>query len=72
MLKPSTRVLVLSGVVTLTTAVGCVAGRPGDLSAAEADQPSTKLAVQANSDFAFDLYKQLAKENEGQNLFFQL
>ena len=28
------------------------------------------VTTQANSSFAFDLYKQLASENEGENLFF--
>jgi serpin B len=70
MLRPLTRVLVLSGVVTLTTALGSVDGTAGDLLAAEPDKAPTKLAVQANSDFAFQLYKQLAQENQGKNLFF--
>ena len=70
MFAPLTRVLVLSGVVTLSTAIGSLDGTAGDLLAAEADKAPTKLVVQANSDFAFDLYKQLAKENSGKNLFF--
>jgi serpin B len=70
MLKSLTRVLVLSGVVTLTTAMGSIEGTPGDLLAAEPGKAPTKLVVQANSDFAFDLYQQLAQENDGKNLFF--
>ena len=71
MLKSLTRVLVLSGVVTLTTAMGSIEGTPGRSCwlPSQARHP-TKLAVQANSDFAFDLYQQLAKENDGKNLFF--
>jgi len=65
-----TRVLVLSGVVTLATSAGLVAGEANELLVAEADKAPSKLAVQANSDFAFDLYAQLAKENAGENLFF--
>ena len=60
MLRPLTRVLVLSGVVTLTTALGSVDGTAGDLLAAESGTAPAKLAVEANSDFAFQLYKQLA------------
>jgi len=70
MVNPLTRVLVLSGAVTLTTALGSVEGGPGELLAVEPDKAPTKIAVQANSDFAFDLYQQLSKENEGKNLFF--
>ena len=70
MFKSLTRVLVMAGVVTLTNALGNVQGNAGDLLAAEPDQAPTKLVVQANSDFAFDLYQQLAKENDGKNLFF--
>lgn len=65
-----TRVLILSGVVTLTNALGSVEGSRGDLLAAEPDSAPTKQVVQANSDFAFDLYQQLARENEGESLFF--
>jgi serine protease inhibitor len=65
-----TRVLVLAGVVTLTNALGTVTGGANDLLAAEADTAPVKLAVRANSDFAFDMYQQLAKENAGKNLFF--
>jgi hypothetical protein len=38
--------------------------------AAEEGAVPSKLVAQANSNFAFDLYKQLAKENDGKNLFF--
>ena len=55
-----TRVWVLAGVVTLANV----------LLAAEADKATTTQVVQANSDFATDLYQQLAKENAGENLFF--
>jgi len=65
-----TRVLVLAGVVALTNASVTVTGRADDLLAAQTGAKPTKLAIRANSDFAMDLYKQLAKENEGKNLFF--
>jgi serine protease inhibitor len=70
MLKPITRVLVLSGIVTLATSAGSVDGSEGDLLTAQSDQLPVKVTVQANSDFAFDLYGRLAKENGGGNLFF--
>jgi len=72
MLKSMTRVLVLSGVVTLTTAMGSIEGTAGDLLAAEPGKAPTKLTVQANSGFAVDLYQQLSKEegNVGKNLLF--
>ena len=64
-----TRVLIANGVIALTAAIGTVEGQPGDLLAAEPGQAPTKIAVEANSDFGFDLYRQLAIENEGENLF---
>ena len=70
MSKSLTRVLVLSGVVALANASGSVEGTRGALLAAEPNKAPTKLVVRANSDFAMDLYQQLAQENEGQNLFF--
>lgn len=65
-----TRVLVLSGVVTLTTTLGTVTGPAGHLLAAETDKPPVNLAVAANSDFAFDLYARLARDHADKNLFF--
>jgi serpin B len=67
---PLMRVLVLSGVVALTTPTGSVQGQSGDLLAAEPGKPPVELTVQANSHFAFDLYRQLADEHEGANLSF--
>jgi len=66
----ATRVLVLSGIVTLTNQFGAVAGEADDLLVSTADSAPVKETVKANSDFAFDLYRQLAKENTGKNLFF--
>jgi len=65
-----TRVLVLAGVVALTNPLGSVTGQANDLLAAETGAAPVKHAVQANSDFAFDLYRQLSGENAGKNLFF--
>jgi len=57
-----TRVMALSGVVTLANAHG--------ETTAEADKATLDHALAANSDFAIDLYHQLAGENPGANLFF--
>ena len=65
-----TRIFVLSGMITLSTAFGNVEGMQGDMITANQDQPPSKLAVKSNSDFAFQLYQQLAKENKNKNLFF--
>ncbi len=65
-----TRAVVLAGVVALSNPLGSVTGGDSDLLAAEAGSAPTKHVVQANSDFAFDLYAQFAKENVGENLFF--
>ncbi len=65
-----TRVLVLSGVVTLASSLGSVSGGANELLAAEDGQAPVKVVVRTNSDFAFDLYAQFAKENAGKNMFF--
>ena len=65
-----TRILVIAGMVTLANPLGTVTGGANDLLAAEADAAPVKHVVQANSDFAFDMYQQLSKENAGKNLFF--
>ncbi|GAG74941.1 unnamed protein product, partial [marine sediment metagenome] len=58
--KNLTRLFILAGIVTMTN---------GQIVAGDNTAPEN-FTVQANSDFAFDLYKQIAKENEGKNLFF--
>ncbi len=70
MLRSLTRVFVLSGLVTLTTGLGSIEGTPGELLAAEVDKAPTKLTVEANSDFAWNLYAQLTREDKDGNLFF--
>ncbi|MDP6634642.1 MAG: serpin family protein [Phycisphaerae bacterium] len=69
-MKQLARILVIVGMVCLITPLGDVTGGAGELLAVETEQGGVKHAVQANSDFAFDLFKQLAAENEGKNLFF--
>jgi len=69
-MKSVTRVLILSGIVTLTNGFGTVSGAPNDLLVAEGDGAPVKLALKANAGFAVDLYKQLAQEEAGKNLFF--
>ena len=66
----ATRVLVLSGIVTLTNQFGAVAGEANDLLVANPDSAPVKETVKANSQFAVDLYKQVSRENEGKNIFF--
>ena len=65
-----TRVLVLSGMVALASRQGSITGGANELLAAEPGQAPVKVAVQANSDFALDLYARFAKENAGKNMFF--
>jgi serine protease inhibitor len=69
-MSPFTRVLVLAGMVTLANSQGSIAGQANQLLAAEPDKAPVNLAITANSDFALDLYGQLAKEHKGKNLFF--
>jgi serine protease inhibitor len=68
-MKRLTRVLVLAGAVTLTTALGSVTGPADHLLAAETGKAPVDVAVAANSGFAFDLYARLSRANEGKNLF---
>ena len=65
-----TRVLVITGLVTLANSLGTISGGPNDLLAVEKDTAPVKHVVQSNSDFAFDMYKQLSGENKGKNMFF--
>lgn len=65
---PLTRVLVLAGTVTMTTSGGAATATTNELIAAKGNEPPTNLAVQANSDFAVALYRQLSQEDG--NLFF--
>lgn len=65
-----TRVLVLSGVVTLSNALGTVTGTANELLSAKEGSKPAKEVVKSNSDFAINLYQELAKENPGKNLFF--
>jgi serine protease inhibitor len=65
-----TRVLILVGVMSLAAACDSIIGEANRLLAAEAGKGPQNYAVTANGDFALDLYKQLAKEKPGKNLFF--
>jgi serine protease inhibitor len=65
-----TRVLVLAGMVTLANVHGETTGKAEDLLVTKAGAAPERHAVAANADFALDLYGQLAKENDGKNLFF--
>jgi serine protease inhibitor len=68
--KTISRLFVLAGIVTMTNNSGTVKAGENEAVVAGANAAPEKITVQANSDFAFDLYKQIAKENEGKNLFF--
>ena len=68
--KTMTRLFVLAGIVTMSNLSGTVQAAENEVAVAGPEGAPEKITVQANSDFAFDLYKQLAKENDGKNLFF--
>ncbi len=70
-----TRILVLAGVVTLANTFGCMTNPADQLLEVEPKEaqpisPAVNNPVQATSDFGIDLYQQLARENQGKNLFF--
>ena len=68
--KAISRLFVLAGIVTMTNNSGTVQAGENEAVVAGANAAPEKIIVEANSDFAFDLYRQIAKENEGKNLFF--
>ena len=65
-----TRLLVLAGAVTMTTPSGSLRASENEAAVATDGNAPEKIAVEANSRFAFDLYARLAAGNEGENLFF--
>ena len=69
-MKQLTRILLLVGLVLPAAAVGTVTGKVAPAPAPRPTAAQVRLATQANNDFAFDLYSQLAKQNAGKNLFF--
>ena len=62
-MKNFSRAMVLAGIVLL-------ANTEGGFAKEMPTKPPINYAVEANRDFGLDLYRQLAKENEGKNLFF--
>lgn len=69
-MKQLTRVLVLAGMATLINQHGSITGESNSLLAAEPGQAPAKEMVLANTGFAVDMYRQLAKQEGGKNLFF--
>ncbi|MBI2804515.1 MAG: serpin family protein [Planctomycetes bacterium] len=69
-MKRFTRVLVLAGVATLMNQQGAITGDANSLLAAQPNLAPAKQIVQANTDFAVDLFRQLAKQEAGKNVFF--
>jgi serpin B len=68
--RAMTRMLVLAGMVTMTTSAGSVQAAENEAAVVGATGAPEKIAVEANSKFASDLYERLAAENTGGNLFF--
>lgn len=67
-----TRILIRAGTVTLANSSGSVTGGANDLLTAMPGQVPTRRAVRADGDVAFDLYRQMVKENPGANLLTSL
>ena len=68
-MKKLTRVLILSGTVGLATDAGSAVGNANELLVAENAEKPTNVAVQANSEFAIKLYRELSAKESG-NVFF--
>ena len=60
-----TRLLVMSGEVSLTNPSGSVSGSKNDLLIAQTNLSPVRKEVQCNGDFAFNLYHQLARTYKG-------
>ena len=69
-MKQLTRIFALAGLVTLAAPLGTVTGEVAPVPSPRPVATQVTLATQANNDFAFDLYGQLAKQNAGKNVFF--
>ncbi len=67
--KPFVRVLVLAGMVTLSNSLGTVSAEEGVILKAAENEKPVKIAVRANSAFAWDLYRELAKRDATGNIF---
>ena len=65
-----TRILMLSGTVTLTNALGAATAGPNELVVAPQGGSPTKIVAKSSGDFGFDLYRTLARTHKGENLFF--
>ncbi len=65
-----TRVLVLSGTVTLSNALGAAVVGANELAVAPQGDPPTKVVATSSGNFGFDLYRTLAASHKGENLFF--
>jgi len=63
-------VLMMSALVALVSLLSSVSGKVNELLAASTEPTPTKQVVEANNNFATDLYRQLAKANDKNNLFF--
>lgn len=65
-----TRVLIVAGTLALSNSHGELQGEEREVLTAERDHAPTKLAIQSNAEFGLNLYQQLAREQDGVNLFF--
>ena len=60
----------VTGAAALVIAMCIITGPSNRVTAATPAKDQAKYAVAADNDFAADLYRQLAKEQQGKNLFF--
>lgn len=67
---PLTRLLILAGTVTLTSAHGEIAGGENEALLAADDRAPEKILVESNTKFAMDCYAKLAGQKPGENVFF--
>lgn len=70
MMTKLTRVLVLTGSVTLSSSLGSATAHEGGLLVAPQGDPPRAIVAHANTEFGFDLYRQMVASGEHDELFF--
>ena len=62
----------LSGLLGVVGTMNTAYGKSVKKIAPEIDQKTVKVAVKSNADFGIDLYKKIAEDNKGKNIFILL
>ncbi|MEE2939436.1 MAG: serpin family protein, partial [Planctomycetota bacterium] len=63
-----TRLLVLSGVVSLSNALGSIEASGGEWAVTDDQAPPIEFAAKSQTEMGFDLYRELAAQKPGENI----